>query len=464
VLVHLLEETIELEPDVLRALLQVFRQVEGLSAVAVIDAHSGQVAVAKNGSPLVLGWGADAVYVASDPIALLDHTKRVTFLEDGQAAALSPDGVRICDLRTGEPVEPVVRTAGWDARRTSLDGFEHFMIKEIHEQPRVLRELSDSCRQETADLATAIAAANDVHLIGCGTAFHACLSGRYVLAEQAGTNVAAVQASEMGLALPTLGPDSLVIALSQSGETIDVLESVRAARGRGARIAAVVNAEGSALHRFADLSVLLRCGPERCVLATKSYTAMLAVTQLVASALAGCQDQGACVLREGAQHIEAILMREATEGHIESTARQIADEQHLFVLGRHRNYPLALEAALKIKEASYMHAEGFPAGELKHGVIALVTYGTPCLILAPDRDYRREAVAAAAEVAARGAVTVGLSPRTEEEFAIVLPVSEGRAAMFEIAATSQLLAYELALLRGCDPDKPRNLAKSVTVK
>jgi glucosamine--fructose-6-phosphate aminotransferase (isomerizing) len=405
-----------------------------------------------------------AFYLASDPNALLEHTRTVTFLEDGQAAGIDADTVRLVDLRTGSSLVPARREVRWDTRQAGLNGYAHFMDKEIHEQPRVLREIAERKRQAAGALAELIEQARDVYLIGCGTAHHAAMSGRYMLAEIAGRRATTATASEMSLIHPLLGPDSLVIALSQSGETIDVLEAVSAAREQGARVAALTNAEGSSLDRFADLSVLLECGPERCVLATKSYTAKLALLQLTAHALVGEVNEGAAELMEASARLDALLNREAVGRLIKETARRIADEQHLFILGRHRNYPLALEAALKIKEVSYMHAEGFAAGELKHGVIALVTYGTPCLILAPDGDFRREALAAAAEVRARGAVTIGLSTRLEEEFAITLPVTGCSWAPYEIAATTQLLAYELALLRGCDPDKPRNLAKSVTVK
>jgi glucosamine--fructose-6-phosphate aminotransferase (isomerizing) len=464
VLVHLLEEKLDRETDLLAALLAVFRLVEGLSAIAVLDSRSGQIAVAKNGSPLVLGWGDDAMYLASDPIALLDHTRRVTFLEDGQAAVLTPDGIRVCAAGDGAPVAPAVREVTWDSRRAGLDGYDHFMAKEIHEQPRVLRDLACNRRAEIEALAGMIDEACDVFLIGCGTAHHAAVSGRYLLAEIAGRISNTAVASEMALTYPTIGPDTLVIALSQSGETIDVLEAVREARARGARIAALVNQEGSSLDRFADHSVLLGCGPERCVLATKSYTAKLAALQLAAHALDGGYDLGAAEIQEAGYRLETLLGRESLEGQARATAMRIGDHQHLFVLGRHRNYPLALEAALKIKEVSYLHAEGFAAGELKHGVIALIAPGTPCVVLAPDDTWRGESLAAAAEVRARGALTIGLSPRPEPEFDITLPVSGTAASPYEIAALCQLLAYELALLRGCDPDKPRNLAKSVTVK
>lgn len=464
VLVHLLEEELVEGRDLLSALIAVFRRVEGLSAVAVLDAETGEIAVVKNGSPLVLGQAEGATFLASDALALLDHTRRITFLEDGQAARLTGARLEVRDVATGSRVEPEVRIVTWDARRAGLDGHDHFMSKEIHEQPDVLRRLAISKRQDVDDLAAMVARARDVYLIGCGTAHHAALSGRYLFADLAGRNVAAAAASEMSLIYPLLGPDSLVIALSQSGETIDVLEAARAARVRGARVAALVNAESSALDRFADRSVLLECGPERCVLATKSYTAMLAVLQMTARALRGNAESGAAEILEAGDRLGTLLRSRECGDAILGVAQTISDHQHLFALGRHANFPLALEAALKIKEVSYMHAEGFASGELKHGVIALIAPGTPCLIFAPDGTFRREALAAAAEVRARGAYTVGLSPTEEDEFSARLPVSGSPSSPYEMAVVAQWLAYELALLRGCDPDRPRNLAKSVTVK
>lgn len=464
VLVHLLEEAVETEDNLLLALLSVFRQVQGLSAVAVLDARTGQIAAAKNGSPLVLGWSSSAAYIASDPIALLDHTREVTFVEDGQAAWLTPDGMSLHSVATGERLQPAVRRVDWDSQRAGLNGYPHFMLKEIHEQPAILRAIAETKCTDARALAHAMSRAKNVLLVGCGTAYHAALSARYMLAETAGRSVAVSPASELSPVLPLMGPDTLVIAFSQSGETIDVLEAVREARNAGAVIAAIVNAEGSALHRLADLTVLLGCGPERCVLATKSYTAMLAVMQMAAWELAGNLDAAVESLRGASLRLESLLDRERSEERIQQLAARIADDQHLFILGRDRNYPLALEAALKIKEVTYMHAEGFASGELKHGVIALVTNGTPVLILAPDERYRREILAAAAEVRARGALTIGLSPFPEAELDVDLPVSGGDAAPYEMAVVTQLLAYDIARLRGCDPDKPRNLAKSVTVK
>jgi glutamine---fructose-6-phosphate transaminase (isomerizing) len=464
VLVHLLEEALEQRSDLIGALIDIFPRIKGLSAVAVLDAQRNQVVVAKNGSPLALAVTPDASYLSSDAQALFDWSRQIIFLEDGQAASLSPGCIQIYDMSSGLAVSPKARTMRRHTSRADPGSYRYFMQKEIDEQPRVLRDIAMTKVHAALALADMLHEADQVYLIGCGTAHHAALSGRYMLAELGHKNVYTAVASEMHLVFPMLDERSLVIALSQSGETIDVLEAVRSAKQQGAKVAAIVNVEGSTLDRIADLSIHLECGPERCVLATKSYTAKLAVLHLTARALRGDVLQGTQELLDASCCVESLLSQPTWIETIRDTARQVTDQRHMFVLGRHRNYPLALEAALKIKEATYLHAEGFAAGELKHGVIALVESGTPCIILAPDNDFRAEALAAAAEVHARGALTIGLSPQAEKEFDIALPLSGGAASSYEIAATTQYLAYELALLRHCDPDKPRNLAKSVTVK
>lgn len=463
VLVHLLEEEMERGTQLLDALLNVFRGVQGLSAVAVLDARTGQLAAAKNGSPLALGLRPGMTLLASDPAALIKHTRDVVFLEDGQAVAIVPGGVRVVDIDSGQEVSPPVHHLEWDSQQAELNGHPHYMSKEIAEQPRILRQISRDSTSDAWRLADMMRAARKVFLVGCGTAYHAALSGRYALA-QAGIDAVPLVASETALLANLVGPGDLVVAHSQSGETIDVLEAVRLARAAGASVAALVNAEGSSLHRFADFSILLGCGPERCVLATKSYTAKLAVYSLVAAALEGTVEPAQALLENAARAVERLLMAETTGGSIARTAARISGEQHLFVLGKDSEYPLALEAALKIKEVSYMHAEGFASGELKHGVIALVTYGTPCLLLVPEGEFRADLLAAAAEVGARGADTIGIGARPDDCLNVTLTVSDTPSAPFEMAVTAQILAYNLALLRGCDPDRPRNLAKSVTVK
>ena len=313
-------------------------------------------------------------------------------------------------------------------------------------------------------LAAMLREARDVFAVGCGSAGHAALAAQYLLARIAGRRVTFVTGSEFPYLADFVTEGSLVVAISQSGETIDVIDAVRAARARGARVAALVNVEGSSLWRLADYVVPLEAGPERCVLATKSFTAQLAVLLLTAYELTGAPETGARLVQEAADEI-ARMLADGRRDLIRWIAEGIRLREHLFVIGRGPSYPLALEAALKVKEVSYVHAEGFAGGELKHGVIALVEPGTPCLVLAPRDETLEDILSGAMEVKARGAMLIGISSESHEAFDYHIPVVDlGPATAIVNAAPAQLLGYYLALLRGCDPDKPRNLAKSVTVK
>ncbi len=466
---HLMEETLQVMPEshtqLVEALMAVFRRLEGLSALGVLDSGTQSIAAAKNGSPLVLGWGEDGNYLASDPSALLEHTRRLTFLEDGQAALVTGDGVALYDVASGERLaEARIWDIEWAEEIADLEGHPHYMEKEIHEQPAVLRRIASERIDEAMRLAEMIQAARDVHFVGCGTAANAAKTGEYLFSRIAARQVSMAVGSEFGYLEDFVGVGTLAVGLSQSGETIDLLDSMKAAKARGAALAALVNVEGSSLYRLVDFPILLGAGPERCVLATKSFTAKLAVLVLSAYALTGDVEKGRRVLEAAADEIQKFL----TDGRadlVREVAERIYRSDHLFVIGRGPSYPLALEAALKIKEVSYIHAEGFAAGELKHGVIALVEPGTPCLVLAPNDETFRAIVSGAQEIKARGGLIVGISPIESEVWDVRIPVADvGEGAAIVNAVAPQVLAYHLALLRGLDPDKPRNLAKSVTVK
>jgi glucosamine--fructose-6-phosphate aminotransferase (isomerizing) len=468
VVAHLVEASLAQTPpgpeQLVNATMAAFRRLRGLNAIAVADVDRGQIAAAKSGSPLVLGWSARGHLLASDFSALLEHTRRVTFVEDGQAVLLSAGGCRAFEAATGREVEPAITEVEWDAAATELSGYPDYLSKEIHEQPSVLRHLAAVGGTHARRLADMIRRAPDVFVVGCGTAGHAALAAQYVLARIAGRRVTVATGSEFPYLMDFVGEGALVIALSQSGETIDVIDAVRAARQRGARIAALVNVEGSTLWRLADLTVPLAAGPERCVLSTKSFTAKLAVLLLTAYELAGRAQDAVPLLEQAAAEIERLLADDRRD-----VIRRVADaifmREHLFVIGRGPSYPMALEAALKVKEVSYIHAEGFAGGDLKHGVIALIEPGTPCLVLAPQDETHDDIMAGAMQVKARGAMLIGVSPSAHEAFDYHVPIADlGPATAIVSAPPAQLLGYYLALLRGHDPDKPRNLAKSVTVK
>ena len=464
---HLIEAELEHggpgDDLLIRATLAAFRRLAGLNAIAVLDARSGAIAAVKSGSPLVLGSAAGARLLASDASALLDHTRELVFLGEGQAALLERTGARLFDAESGAELPLVSDHVAWTAPSADRGAHADYMSKEIHEQPALLSRAAAGARPHAQTLAAAIADSPELFLIGCGSAGYAALAAQYLFA-RLGRHATAVAASEFGYLAAGMGPGALVVALSQSGETIDVLEAARAARQRGARIAALTNVEGSALWRLADLKLPLGVGPERCVLATKSLTAKLAFMLLTAHALRGTLDAGAALVERAAQDIAGML-----QGERRSTLRAVATvldpHAHLFVLGRGTSHALACETALKIKEVSYLHAEGFAGGELKHGVIALIEPGTPCIAIAPNDETRSDILAAAMQVKARGACVIGLAPERHAAFDHHIEVADlGEATAIANAVPAQLLGYDLACLRGHDPDMPRNLAKSVTVK
>ncbi|HEX8966721.1 MAG TPA: glutamine--fructose-6-phosphate transaminase (isomerizing), partial [Chloroflexota bacterium] len=429
---HLLEDELRGEdPDgaagaeeLVHALMRVFRRLDGLSAIGVLDPGLECIAAVKNGSPLVLGWGDDGNYLASDSSALLDHTRRLTFLEDGQAALICADDLAVYEVATGlRQQEAKVWDITYEQEVDSLEGYPNYMAKEIREQPGVLRRLAAERSEAAQHLADSILRASTVHLVGCGSAAHAARCGEYLFSRVASRQANCVVGSEFGYLADFLDDRSLVVGLSQSGETIDLLESMKAARRRGAKLAALVNVEGSSLHRLVDEAILLSAGPERCVLATKSFTAKLGVLLMAAFAANGKLAAGQALLEQAADEVQALLSDGRVE-QIRGLARRIADAEHLYVIGRGPSYPMALEAALKIKEVSYLHAEGFAGGELKHGVIALIEAGTPCLVLAPNDETYPAIVSGAEEIRARGGYIIGISPFECDAWDEHIPVAD----------------------------------------
>jgi glutamine---fructose-6-phosphate transaminase (isomerizing) len=464
VVAHLVEDELAAGSDLGQAVAAVFGLLEGYNAVVVMDRLEQQFAAAKRVSPLVLGRSARGSTVASDAIALDDHADELIYLEDDQLAILSAESVTVFDRTSMRQITPIAVSQQDRSEGVDLGRYPDFLSKEVAEQPAALRRLVRDGLGEIEALADAITTAKNVIVTGCGTAANAALAGTYLLDEICGRAVTMIPASEFRYRSRTLDSDSLVIALSQSGETIDVLDAMSAAEQRGARLAAIVNTPMSTLDRTVDTRVLLRAGVEQCVLATKSYTTMLATLLLAAHAIDGRWSTGADLVLNAADVIESTLANGSRQ-QIEEVATRVAAADHLFVIGRGSHYPSALEAALKIKEVSYIHAEGFAAGELKHGVIALVEAGTPCVVLAPDDGTRTDVLSGAAELRSRGGYIIGVGSTGDRVFDDFIELPDaGLASVIVEAVPGQLLGYFAALARGNDPDRPRNLAKSVTVK
>jgi glutamine---fructose-6-phosphate transaminase (isomerizing) len=464
VVAHLVEEELDSGNDLGTAVATVFGLLEGYNAVVVMDRVREQFAVVKRVSPLVLGRSQRGSTVASDAIALNDHADQLIYLEDDQLAVLSAESVRVFDRKSMREISPASVRQQDRGATVNHAGYPDFLSKEVAEQPAALRRLVSAGREEIETLADAIKTAGKVIVTGCGTAGNAALAATYLFDEICGRSVTMIPASEFRYRSRTVGSDSLVIALSQSGETVDVLDAMSVAKQHGARLGAVVNTPMSTLDRTVDTRVRLGAGPEQSVLATKSYTAMLATLLLVAHAVDHRWSTGANLVQQAADGIDQLLLNQSRE-RIREVAGRLAATEHLFVLGRGPHYPSALEAALKIKEVSYIHAEGFAAGELKHGVIALIEPGAPCLILAANDATRTDVLSGAAELRSRGAYILGVGSADDDVFNDFIEVPDaGLAAVIVEAVPGQLLGYFAAIARGNDPDRPRNLAKSVTVK
>jgi len=468
VIVHLVEEALahrdNPESNLTWAVRHAFRQLAGLNAVIVMVVDKQELVAVKNVSPLIVGMSDDATYIASDVVALLDYTDRVVYLEDKQVATMTPGNIVLTNLDDAAPIPVREERITWRPDDAGVGDYPDFMSKEMAEQPAIIARLADDHAALARDLADRIGLSYGAFLLGCGTASYAALSGTYLFSRIAQRHINFVLGSEFKYNEHFITPRSLVIALSQSGETADIIEGVNAARARGAQIAALVNVPGSSLARLADVVIPLTAGPEQCVLSTKAYSAKIAMLLLTAYAIAGKLEEGQELLKRAAIGVEQALNGQCAQT-VREVAERIVNKDHLYVIGRGLAYPTALESALKIKEVSYMHAEGFAAGELKHGVIALIEQDTPCLVFAPMDETRADILSGAMEMRARGGFIIGVSPEPDEAFHVHIPVADvGDASPLVNVIPAQLLGYHLALLRGYDPDKPRNLAKSVTVK
>ena len=463
VLLHFIEELVEKKsfPEAVRL---AFKQAKGLNAIIVFDSQTDTLVAAKTGSPLVIGLGKEENLVASDLWSLLPHTRQMFFLEDGQMAVIDSQQVILKEIKSGQKKKLKPQKISWQVEEAKLGSYAHFMIKEISEQPRLINQIVETMTGPAAKLAQIIKSSQGVFIVGCGTAAYAGLAGQYLFSKIAGYHINPAVGSEFTYHADFLTPQSLVIALSQSGETIDIIESAQLAKKKKAKVAALVNVLGSTLYRLADFKILLNAGPEKCVLATKSFTAKLAILIMAAHAIVDKNKEGKQMLKKAAREIRRLLQQE-NKKLIKKLVDKIHRQPRMFIVGRGQSYPAALESALKIKEVSYLHAEGFAAGELKHGVIALIEKDTPCLVFAPQDETYGAVISGAMEMKARGGFIIGVSHQPNEVFDFYLPIKNcGVATVIPNVVAAQLLGYYLALKKGLDPDKPRNLAKSVTVK
>ncbi len=461
VIAHLIEEFLTSSQDLGNVMKQTKQAIDGMNAVIVLFPKHQTFYIIKNGSPIVIGKASDGYYIASGASAILPHTKEVYFLEDGESAKLTTDALTIFD-KQGQEKQPTFISLPYDAQMATKGDYEYFMLKEIEEQPTVLQTISKSGYEDIQKAATLIKNAHETYLIGCGTASYAALAGTYLFSKIAKRHINHSIGSEFSYLVDFLTDKSLIIPLSQSGETIDTISAVDSAKQKNAQILAITNSIGSTLYRKADTNILLNAGPEKAVASTKAYTAKIAYLYLLAHEMNGSYDKGIDHLDTAIKAISTLI---DNQNDIEQIVHGMKDSTSIFVLGRGLSYPAALESALKIKEVSYVHAEGFAAGELKHGVLALVAKGTPIILFNPHDETYEDTISAAYEVRARGGYVIGLSDTNHEAYDEFIHIPDcGDCTVIPNVVVAQLMGYYLALAKGFDPDKPRNLAKSVVVK
>lgn len=491
VLAHLIERSYfgEAQRDLATAVRLALQHVEGTYAIAVVSREQPDVLVGArcNGGPLIAGLGEQENFLASDIPALLKHTRRILVLEEGEIVELRPHSVSLFK-QDGTPVQREPITIEWDAEAAEKGGYPHFALKEIHEQPEALRRALLGRVQhgqlhlkelEALQQSGALDSIQRIIIIACGSSYHAGLLAKYAIEKWARIPVEAITASEFRYCDPIIGPETLCVAVTQSGETLDTLVGIRQAREHGAPVIAITNVVASAITRLSDAVLYLQAGPEICVVATKTFVTSVAVLYQLGLYLGQLRGHIAeqqmsellATLERIPDQIQQILdQANGAEDEIQSLAQHMAKVNSMMFIGRGVGFPTALEGALKLKEISYIHAEGFPAGELKHGSIALLDPDTPLVAVATASHVYEKVVSNIQEVRARDAQVLAVATEGDERIKQhadhVLYVPDTLEIFSPLLASIplQLFAYHVAVARGCNVDQPRNLAKSVTVE
>ncbi len=469
VIPHLIEKFMNSGLNFENAVKETLKRLKGSYAFVALSSTEDKLVACRYKSPLILGIGDNEYFVASDVPAILEYTNRVVYLHDGDMVVLTRDSYGI--YRNGERVSREVEIVPWSVEQAEKGGFEHFMLKEIHETPKVIEDTLSEYVSDEIELDVGFAAGiSDVIFVACGTSYHASLIGKYLIEKLAEIPVRVEYASEFNYHNVPLSR-SLVIGITQSGETADTLEALRKAKKFGARTLAITNVLGSSVTRIADVILYTRAGPEICVAATKTFIAQLIVLYVIALRLSLLSrsevNEIVADIKLLPEKVRAIL---DMEDYIRKIAEELANYENMMYIGRGLGYPIALEGALKMKEISYIHAEGYPAGELKHGPFALLGRQTPVIACVLRDETYDTMLGNIKEVKARNSPVVALADENDSEvekfvdYVIKVPSTNVLLTPVTYSVVLQLLAYYAARSRGCEIDKPRHLAKSVTVE
>ena len=482
VIAHLIEDNYD--GDIKEAVIKALNKVEGSYGLGVISSKEpDKLIAARNESPLIIGIGENENFIASDVPAILSHTKKIVYLGNKEIAMLSKDDVSVFDLE-GKEIKKEINKIEWNAEMAEKQGYEHFMLKEIYEQPRVITEaLNGRIQNGNVNLKEEINLSEEelskikrIIIVACGTSWHAALAGEFMIEELAKIPVEVEYASEFRYRHPVIEEGTLVMAISQSGETADTLAAIREAKQKGAKILSIINVKGSSIDRESDSVLYTHAGPEIGVASTKAFTTQLTVLYLFTLHL--CKLRSTLneeKIKDLVSHLRKLPLQLETvlnnEGEIKKLAELYYNKSNALYLGRGVNYPIALEGALKLKEISYIHAEGYPAAEMKHGPIALIDKEMPVVFVAPkDRYTYKKVLGNIEEVKARGGVITAIATEGDEgiksivDHVIYVPKNLYTLSSILAVVPLQLLAYYTAKKRGCDIDCPANLAKCVTVE
>jgi glucosamine--fructose-6-phosphate aminotransferase (isomerizing) len=484
VISHLIDEYVQSGMSFTKATQAALQRLEGAFSIVVLcENEPGKILAAKNATPIVIGLGEGENFVASDIPALLEYTRKVTFLDDGEMAEVTRDHVALSDFQ-GTPIEREPRVITWDTITAQKGGYKHFLLKEIHEQPqaiidtmrgRILPEESTVALGEFDEHGAVLNSVKRMTLVACGTAWHACLAGKFYLEELARIPTEVDYGSEFRYRNSPLEPQTAVLAVSQSGETADTLAALEGGKDFGLPALAICNVVDASIPRRADIVLYTHAGPEISVASTKAFTTQLTALYLLSVYLG--RRRGVLKQEQSSQLITDLLnlpaqVREilSREKAIEKIAKKYGHAKDFLYLGRGVNYPIALEGALKLKEISYIHAEGYPAGEMKHGPIALIDEEMPVVVLLPKDPVYAKTLSNMKEVEARGGRIIAITDAPSKELEdiaweiIQVPTTNHLLMPILLTIPMQLLAYYIAVYRGTDVDQPRNLAKSVTVE
>ncbi|HUU77823.1 MAG TPA: glutamine--fructose-6-phosphate transaminase (isomerizing) [candidate division Zixibacteria bacterium] len=461
VLVHLIEEKMKSKNNgqILDAITEISQEAKGAFTFLLLSRSTGEIYAFRKDSPIIIGLGDGELFASSDITSFLKYTNKAIILENYELAVLGKE-CKIYNLKTQKQIKKKITTIEWTAEQATKNGYPHFMLKEIFEETEVSKHSLEQNSQKLKEITNILGNAKKVFFLGSGTSYRACLTASIYFAKIAKRNFMPILGSEFKTYQNIVDKDTVLFAISQSGETADVLEGIQIAKSKGAKIISLVNVMGSTIMRESDHYLTINAGPEIAVASTKAFTSQVFILVLLAYALANQLVHGRELLMEIIDNLEKIM---SLSDSLFVLSKEVLNKNDLYLIGRGAAYPVAMEGELKIKEIAYIHADALAGGELKHHTLALIEPGVPCIALVPDDDTKDDMINNIMQIKARGGTIIGISSDHLAEFDHYISIPKSPLEPLYIIPILQLISYHLSVIRGNDPDFPRNLAKSVTV-